>query len=134
MSTKVEEVEAEADDVKPQDWVRIFVENPLQNSSVQHIKMKMPPKVFCMRVNRANQNLTTLFQLVAARIKLDQHLWRIIGLSLASNHAEIDAPDLLENNDTIRLQIETSLPNPRQAESIESQIQTEILQVRSMGS
>jgi len=35
------------------DRIRIFVENPLQNTNVMHIKMKMPPKVYCMRINRA---------------------------------------------------------------------------------
>ena len=39
------------------DRIRIFIENPLQNTNVLHIKMKMPQKVFCMRVNRAGLNL-----------------------------------------------------------------------------
>ena len=42
------------------DRIRIFVENPLQNTNVLHIKMKMPLKVFCMRVNRTSLSLSQL--------------------------------------------------------------------------
>ena len=45
-------------DNNSRDNIRIFVENPLQNTNALHIKMKMPPKVFCMRVNRAALSLS----------------------------------------------------------------------------
>jgi len=129
------------------DRVRIFIENPLQNSNVLHIKMKMPPKVFCMRVSRGTLSMNQLFQLIAHRIHLDCSVWRIVGVSLAVNNAEIDTPALLESNDTVKLHLEsaaTSLNQYRRQVSpyqpaqvdqlnkiaIESQIQAEILMNR----
>ena len=87
------------------DRVRIFIENPLQNTTALHVKMKVPPKVFCMRVTRSN-SLDHLHRLVAQRIHLDSRKWRIVNLSLSMNHAEIDSPLLLETNDTLRVHLE----------------------------
>lgn len=89
------------------DRIRIFVENPLQNTNVMHIKMKMPPKVYCMRINRASVSMAQLFSLISTRIRLDCATRRIVGISLALNLAEIDQPSLLENNDTIKIHLET---------------------------
>ena len=136
------------------DRVRIFIENPLQNTNPLHIKMKMPPKVFCMRVNRTTLSIEQLCQLIAARIKLDLSLWRITGLFLVKNSAEIDCASLLESGDTVRVHLESSISQMSKQtlqkskavqqiinvqeppiitietlkpQSLESQIQTEIL-------
>ena len=61
-----------------------------------------------MRVSRT-LSLSALYQFISQRIRLDCNVWRIVSLSLVMNNAEIDCVSLLENNDTLRLQLESAM-------------------------